>query len=279
MTIKTVLAPVFGDANDARVLAWGAAMTRGFDAVLDGLFVRPSAESASDFLGPAFSTYGLEGVLDVLDKAGEAARDAAREAYEAATAALPADAAGVFRDRLGEPRACLAEEARLADLIVAAAPRGGADDPRWERFEALVLGGTRPVLSAPDAAELAEAFKTIVVAWDGGPEAARAAAAAAPFLTRAKSVTVLHVGDEAEDLEPLAAFARWLDRHGVESAGRTCPAKGRGEGVAILEEADALKPDLVVMGAFGHSRWPLRQLRGATSHAAKHALWPVLFTH
>lgn len=279
MTYRSILAPLAGDADDAELLAWSAALSQGFEARLDALFVRRSAESASDFLGAAFSTYGLDDVLDTLDRAAEEARDRARDAYEALTANLPSACAGEFRDRVGEPREILAGEARLADLIVAASPREGGNDRRSDQFEALVLGGARPVFAIPVGVAPSADFTHVAVAWDGGLEAARAVAAALPVLKMAKTVTVIRIGDEAEDLEPVADLARWLDGHGVEAAGRACPRAGRALGPAIVEEASALTPDLLVIGAYGHSRWPLKQLRGATSYVARHAPWPVLFTH
>ncbi len=280
MTFRTLLAPLSGTHDDVGVLAWAVALADRFDARLDALFVRRSAGSAPDFLGDAFSTYGVEDLLNQLAAAAETARDQAQDAFAAATAKLAEKRVGDFRDRVGHPRDVIGRECRLADLVVVAAPGAGPREPRWDAFESAVLGGVRPVLSVPDSVSAdAVGLENVLVAWDGGVEAARAVNASLPFLTRAKNITVLRVGENSEDLEPVADLARYLDAHGVEANGRTAKASSGSAAQAILDQAAETGADLLVMGAFGHSLWPAPFRGGITARIAKQAAVPLLLTH
>ncbi len=133
-------------------------------------------------------------------------------------------------------------------------------------FEAALLNSGRPVLGVPRRASACEKFARVMVAWDGGREAARAVGDAMPLLERADLVEIVTIGvdkNPADEELPGCHIAGHLARHGVNCEfrrldGRDKPAK------LLLGRAGELGADLLVMGAYRHSRWRQAVLGGAT---------------
>ena len=116
----------------------------------------------------------------------------------------------------------------------------------------------RPVLLLPEGTswELSTSFDTIVVAWDHSRPATRAVADALPLLQAAKRVHVVTVVDEKRLVKPRSGveLSKHLARHGVEVAFEEVHAKGRRIGDTFEAYCVERKADLLVMGAYGHSR-------------------------
>jgi nucleotide-binding universal stress UspA family protein len=120
--------------------------------------------------------------------------------------------------------------------------------------------------------------KRPVIAWNGSVEAARAVSAALPLLHNAAKVTVLMFANQGGSSEPGADIAQYLVRHGIEVEVKVCPPASDA-GHAILSEAAKLQADLLVMGAYGHSRFREMVLGGATRTILSELPLPVLMTH
>jgi len=174
----------------------------------------------------------------------------------------------------------VADRARTHDLCVAAvtaAPGGTAT------AEAAIFGSGRPVLvfdaarSRLDGGVLNEA----VVAWDGSRGAARALADAVPALRLARAVRVLTVvGEKPSAKAGLGRdVVRHLGLHGVVAELDEVEANGRSIGAALDDYLGRRTPDLMVMGAFGHSRTREFILGGATMHMLRTAPVPLLMSH
>jgi nucleotide-binding universal stress UspA family protein len=115
-----------------------------------------------------------------------------------------------------------------------------------------------------------------MLGWNGRREAKRALIDALPFLKAADSVWVLTVGD-AEEVR-LDRVLRMLGRHDIAAKEVVLEDKGQEPGALLLEQAQANDVDLLVMGAYGHSRLREMILGGATRHVLHNATLPVLFS-
>jgi len=170
----------------------------------------------------------------------------------------------------------LQEHGPLADLIITALPENGQS----MALEAATFCTGRPVLAIPLVGHVSIAQTApIAVAWKRGPEAARALAAALPFLSVCSGkISVLGVGepDEPKNLTPVVDY---LAMHGIKAQGRTIPDRAGGTGAILLEEAGRHGAGLLVMGAYSHGRWRELVLGGVTRHVLKYARLPVLFSH
>jgi nucleotide-binding universal stress UspA family protein len=150
--------------------------------------------------------------------------------------------------------AYLIQQARAADLIVVGR-HGTADGDPGEMDVMpgpLLMEAGRPVLVVPPGIEHLSADR-IVVAWKDTPEARRAVSAALPFLRQADHVHVVTVGPEAR-LQGAEDVAAHLMRHDVNASTRLLFGGPPDEADEVLRFARREYADLLVMGAYGHSR-------------------------
>ncbi|WP_336489540.1 universal stress protein [Methylobacterium nigriterrae] len=180
-----------------------------------------------------------------------------REIFEQARALFERSAGDGTRTEwqaaLAGPVTHLVEQARAADLVVVGR-RGPEDEdtgPLGVPPGPVLMEAGRPVLVAPPRLVHMKGTR-IVVAWKDGPEARRAVTAALPFLRDADEVFVATVGADARH-EGAEAVTGHLARHGAHATTHLLRAVGS-EGREILDFAMREDADLIVMGAFGHSR-------------------------
>jgi nucleotide-binding universal stress UspA family protein len=151
------------------------------------------------------------------------------------------------------PEFYVASEARAADLLIVG--RQARDVARSLDAGGVILRAGRPVLVVPPNVNALSAMR-IVVAWKNTREARRALRDALPFLERAETVTIAEVSDAASEtaLPQAGDVARYLARHKVQ-VGPTIAAHPKGS-VAdeLIRIATAERADLIVAGAYGHSR-------------------------
>jgi nucleotide-binding universal stress UspA family protein len=176
--------------------------------------------------------------------------------------------------------------ARCADLVVA-----GQDDPNDpESFiadhfpETLVMAAGRPVLFIPYVGVFPTLGENVVVAWNGSREATRAVHDALPFLQRAKKTTIVTLNGPKDEPRgspiPGADIALVLARHSVKA--EVAELDGIDDvplGDMLLSRVSQLGADLVVMGAYGHSRWRELVMGGATRSMLQSMTVPVLMSY
>ena len=146
-------------------------------------------------------------------------------------------------------------------------------------IEAALFTTGRPVLISPEkiSAKLGE---TILVAWNRSAQSARAFhAAKALFLERAQRIRLLSVTTGAKDGPPVAEIADNLAWHGIDAEVREFSPDNRSVGDVLLAQASAMGADLIVMGAFSHSRLRNLFLGGVTAHVLDNTELPVLMAH
>ncbi|ACS41525.1 universal stress protein [Methylorubrum extorquens] len=258
-----------GDASPDRVRL-AAGLARRFDATLTGA-------AAHKVPAPIL-------VRDVYDANEQEERNKAkvREILEEARALFERSAGERIRTEwlaaLAGPATHLVEQARAADLVVVSR-RGPEDEDTGQlgvRPGPVLMEAGRPVLIAPP--QLVQLKGTrIVVAWKDRPEARRAVTAALPFLRDADQVFVATVGDDAGH-EGAEAVTGHLVRHGAHATTHLMRAV-RQESDDILEFAQHQDADLVVMGAYGHSRLREWIFGGVTRDALERSPVCCLMSH
>jgi len=177
----------------------------------------------------------------------------------------------------------LCMQARYADLVVLG--QAAADDDNEGSLlpdlpDYVLLNCGRPVLLVPRTGRFPTIGKRVMVAWNGSVEAAKAVTAALPLLRGAEQVTLAVLGNSADTLgeSPGADIALYLARHGVNVEVLRRP-EAADPGKAILSLAADFNVDLLVMGAYGHSRFREMMLGGATRTILATATLPVLMAH
>jgi nucleotide-binding universal stress UspA family protein len=168
-------------------------------------------------------------------------------------------------------------------LMSQADPASPQAKQEQDMVEQVVLFSPRPTLVLPRTARLAPLGQRILLAWDDSREAARAAADALPLLCHASVVLVVQWNEPgnaiSQKTQPkLEAFQRWLMWHGVPAEVRVETTATDVAG-AIRARAMDEQVDLIVMGAYGHSRWAERVMGGATRGLLHSMTTPVLMSH
>jgi nucleotide-binding universal stress UspA family protein len=143
----------------------------------------------------------------------------------------------------------------------------------------LVLTAGRPVLVVPYAGKFAKIGTRVLIAWNASREAVRAVNDAMPILQRAKKVIVLSVNPTKKDHIPGADIAAHIARHGCKVEATHTVAKDIEVGDALLGAITDYGADLLVMGAWGHSRMRELVLGGATRELMGQMTVPVLLSH
>ena len=175
----------------------------------------------------------------------------------------------------------LASQAGGADLILVAARSDGPANPaRQIDVGDLVMQAGRPVLLVVPA-PVPVRMDRVLVAWKNTIEARRATAGALPLLKRAKAVSLVEITNE-DDLEAarcrLTEVAAWLARHGV-TAEIHAIRRSDGDADGLATAADDMDADVVVAGAYGHSRIKEWALGGVTRTLLRRGVRPSLISH
>lgn len=272
-TIVTAQKEIEGFLNDALALA------RRCEAHLDVLCL------GLDRTQPGFYYAGANAMVfqDNLAQAQELASELEEQAGAAlAGADTPWSVTGLTAQMVAL-NGLVAHRTRFSDLVVLPRPYGEEHGHECEAIvEAALFDGQTPVLILPDSHDLPERFDSVVVAWNESAEALRATRAAMPFLQSADSVTITIIdppqhGPERSD--PGGALSQMLSRHGVRAdvsvLARTLP---RVSDILNRQVRDK-DAQLVVMGAYGHSRFRESIMGGATRHMLEVAEVPVLMAH
>jgi nucleotide-binding universal stress UspA family protein len=189
-----------------------------------------------------------------------------------------------WRESRTDALGVVALHARYADLVVI-----GQQNSQWpsgvhKDFErSMPAAAGRPVLVVPYAFERRPVGRQVMVAWNASREAARAVNDALPFLKRASQVHVIAFdpakGHAAHGEEPGADVALYLARHGVKVTVSRYGSAGVDIGSQLLSRAFDLSVDLIVMGAWGHSRLREFMLGGVTRTLFESMTVPVLMSH
>lgn len=194
-----------------------------------------------------------------------------------------AGAAGEWLVAQGEPVEAICHAARWCDLVVAERPQLNADAPvGWGIVSRTVFGAGVPVVVVPETAKPAGVGECVLVAWNHSREAARAIHGALPLLRRAERVLVLDGAEQTSLVGarhlPALDLPAYFERHGVNAEFRKFNATNN-YGAGILDAARAARSDLIVMGAWGHSRIAELVLGGATRHLFQHSDVPLFVAH
>lgn len=268
------------DGLDASVTAAATLAIRN-DAHLDALAL------GIDRTQVGYSYVGSGAVI--IAAAMDRAEEDARATEKGLNAALAAQSPGLRSSvetaicQLGALTDVVASRARYADLVVLPRPYGRGTGVEAEAVvEAALFNGMAPVLIVPDKGMAATDPRRIVLAWNQSREALVATRRAMPFLKRADSVSIVVIDPPAHGAErsdPGGLLCQFLVRHGVRAEvtvlAKTMPRVSD----VLARHLRDVDSDLLVMGAYGHSRLREAILGGATRDMLEATEVPVLLAH
>jgi nucleotide-binding universal stress UspA family protein len=273
MSYKSILVQSHGtDAFDAR-LRLAVNLAGSFDAGIIGV-------AAETFLIPV-----TPGVAYVDGALYQLMQDDLRDRLKAADARFR-KTVGAVKGGLSSftevdyPERAMVLHACGADLVIAGRPVGEQAFAVAKPSDVIMQAG-RPVLLAPEGRDTLGA-KRVVLAWKDTREARRAVADALPFLKRSDMVSIVGVSEGPEplsDQKGLKEIAAYLERHGIACATETADGSKTSVARCLHDAAERHGADLIVAGAYGHSRIREWAFGGVTRDLIDASAKFVLFSH
>lgn len=275
MPFKTILVQMDAEKRGERALSVALQLAQSHDAHLIGVGVKVPvfipAYAAAQVPPEAFETFAKEQETAIAD---------AKAKFDKTVNAADWSDRSAWRLAEGDIIDAMASAARLADLAVISQFQPGVDVAINEPLaDSLVIEAGRPILIVPYIGARETVGERILVAWNNSRESARAVADAMPLLKAAKKVTVLSAADEDLEDVPGADVARYLAEHGVNAETTRAKSSDSEVGSLLLNVAADDGHDLLVMGAYGHSRLREMILGGASRYIIQHMTIPVLMSH
>ncbi len=287
MPLKDMLVHLDGGRDDNRRLEAAVNLAKEHGSFLTGLYVAPEVHGRSysgQLLQGASAAMSAtvakaEKALQTLADAAERISDEARANFE--QTATKAGISHAWHDIEGNLYDALSVHGRFCDVAVVG--QGGEAKKRFGETatEHLLLSVGHPIMLIPRTGHFPIIGKRILIAWDRSPLAARAVHNARPFLRSADEVKVLAINLESEvhGGVPGSGICEHLSHHGIKANPEHIDVRNRDLSDVLLSKATEMDADLIIMGAYGHSRLRERILGGVTHNILHHTAVPVLMSH
>jgi nucleotide-binding universal stress UspA family protein len=279
MAFKTVMTVATDNAFAGSLIDHAEIVTEAFDAHLDVLCLGVDRTQTGYYYAGA-NAMVLQETLERATDDAKALEEAVREKMAKSQVRWSVEH-GV--SQLADIGRHVAARARFTDLVVLPKPYGSNHGVELEPvIEGAMFEGQTPVLVVPDDVTPASAPKRIVIGWNESNEALRAVRAALPLLIEADVVHIVVIdppqhGPNRSD--PGGLLSQYLARHGVkveiDVLSKTMPRVSD----ILLRHVTDVNGDLIVMGAYGHSRFREAILGGATRNMLEMANVPVFMAH
>jgi nucleotide-binding universal stress UspA family protein len=279
MSFRSITAFIHNADTDAKALGSAAAIAQARDAHLTAICLGLDRTNPGAYYAGASAIALQETMVRAQEEA--AANEKAAEAALGVWS-IPFETQNIVA-QIGALGPVVAERAQMSDLIVLPQPYGA--DRRVEDVviaEAALFRTRVPVLVLPDGDPADVAPGNVVIAWNESPQALAAVRGAMPFLKAAENVDIAIIDPPvhgADRSDPGGALAAMLSRHGVR-ANVTVLAKTMSRVSDVIgRHLEDKSADMLVMGAYGHSRFVEAVLGGATRNLLEDAKVPVLMAH
>ena len=278
MTLQ-ILVPLhtYPDGNSVNIAAHVAAVARHLKADVHGLIMNATFPPATSLMGNMI--INVDSMVREVTAKCHARGAALVQAMEAALDPIAVKFRSTQLDcAMGTIGGAAETIARYHDLIVTGL---SVNDVTMEATaETAVFGSGRPTLLVPQDARPSQ-FQHVMIAWDGSRVATRAVADAHDFLRLAKTVTIAVVTDEKTlpESNPALRLSEYLDLHGISTTVALVQANRRPIAGTLQDHALEIGADMMVMGAFGHSRMRDFVMGGATTGILRDLKLPVLLSY
>lgn len=278
MSYRDIVVHLTLDPRNAVRIQLAIGLARRFGARVSGLYTVPPP-NVPYYMGEYIPTELIQKQMDEAQKASVTAH---------AEFMRICGEAGIEHRWLSSelaPVEALLMRVRASDIAVVGQPDPNPADPASIPYgtdvlpHELALQAGRPVLAVPHDGTVAEIGRRILVAWNGKREATRALHDAMPLLRSAETVHLLTVGPERRGRTQMVEITEHLLRHGLRLETAVIDPAGQKVGAALMAEAQARHADLVVMGAFGHSRLREMVFGGVTETILSGMSLPVLLSN
>lgn len=289
MQIKRILLPLIHRGLHEGVLRTAIVAARRFEAHLEVLYVRMRPRDVLPYDMSGASRRMVRSVLEAAEHEAESEADKVRERFEDICArwnmavveegqSAPAKTPWArWREEAGRESEMVAERGRVADLIVLGGPVSVSPPPA--SVDAALRETGRPVFLVPREPPRVVATH-VAVGWNGTLEAARAVGFALPTPLRSAEKVTIYTTKKRMDIRPNGDdLVDYLVAHGIEASVHLLDVRERSVGKAMMEDARSQGVDLLLIGAYSHTRVRDMVFGGVTQHVLATAEIPALLAH
>ncbi len=288
MTISAILVPVTGQRQGPTAIEAAFFLAGQFDSHISGLHVLPDPGAAVPYVSEGMSGDMIQQICDATEKEGlarskraEALFEEIRKSHDVALSERAAGQTGItasWKVLQGQEDLVIAAQSRNTDLTVISQPGGALGDEYVTVVEGVLFQSGRPALVIPPAKHT-DFGNTVAITWNGSAQASRAVASAMPFLKRARKIVVMQAGGSHENIPSADEVVTYLGWHGITAESLVFTIEREKIAPTLLKKAMEVEADLMVMGAFTHSRWRELILGGVTHYMLNNAEIPILMSH
>jgi nucleotide-binding universal stress UspA family protein len=275
VTTSEFLVPLQGGPSDAALLHATLKLAHAMNAQVTSVYGQ--IDPIEMLAWPSEGAFAM-GSSSLLESA-RSGNDEAWAAQQARVLEIAKNEPGLTIERLvGHPDIQIAKRGTLCDMAIFSCESARGKTGVSTVFTALLMDAYAPVLVM--RGDHAPKFDTVAIAWDGGLEASRAAKAALMFLRAAEQVIIIQavaaLDEFDQKLTDPSRLQDWMTRHDIKASVHTTTAS-HDAAADILEACAALGVDLLVSGAYGHSRAREFIFGGVTRTLIKTTTSPSLF--
>ncbi|TQF83454.1 universal stress protein [Elioraea sp. Yellowstone] len=283
MAYRKLLLPVIGTEAGEAALATAFLAARIWKAHVHGLHVRIDPRDVAPLAGEGLSGAMIEEMMSATERESAERAKGVQALFsryveehgipivtDPAAAFTAGSVTASFGSVVGREEDVVAQQARLSDVVVLAHPEAGDDVSTSDALHAVLFDSGRPVMVAPRSAP-GQLGRRVCIGWNGTAESAAAVAGGLPWIERAESVTVLHAEEYQRRGPDVTGLVDYLAWHGVKAQTRQFKPVSNSVGAGLLAAAKEAEADLLIMGAYSHSRLRQLILGGVTRHVLEHA--------
>ncbi len=283
MPYRKLLLPVIGTEAGEAALTTAFMAARIWKAHVHGLHVRIDPRDVAPLAGEGLSGAMIEEMMSATERESAERAQGVQALFSRyveehgipiVTDPAAAFSAGAvtasFGSVVGREEDVVAQQARLSDFVVLAHPEAGDDVSTSDALHAVLFDSGRPVMVAARTAP-AQLGRRVCIGWNGTAESAAAVAGGLPWIERAEAVAVLHAEEYQRRGPDVTGLIDYLAWHGVKAETKQFKPAGNSVGAGMLAAAKEFEADLLIMGAYSHSRLRQLILGGVTRHVLEHA--------
>lgn len=288
MAVKNVLVLVDDDTPDSNcALDAGFGLAQRFTAHVTCLHVNSDPLASLPFVTEGMSPMAVEGLVDSIRQRDQERTERAQLAFDrmverfgfARESIGSRDIASAsWIEEAGLESVIVSEQGRLSDVVVLSHSIEDKTDRARDVLDAALFDSGAPVLLIPTV-EHATPGRRIGICWNKGTLAARAVRNAMPFLKQADEVVIFQIETGAKSGPSAEDLADFLARHDVVAGARRLIPDRLSVAERLLTEAAKSNLDMLVMGAYSHSRLAQMVLGGVTHDILSRTELPVLMSH
>ncbi len=287
MAMRTVLVSANGASGSKALLDSAFRLAKDMDAHLNVLHVKADPRETIPLLGEGMSVSMIDDMTRLAEEESDNRAKRARAHFDAcvsetsAIQSLEPASAGFsvsWVEASGREDDVVAQFGRVSDLIVVSRPDAEVEAGHTLVLNAALFETGRPVLVAPPGG-MGEIGRKVVVSWNGSAQSARAVSSALSFLKNADEVTVFTIEGPRTIGQSSTGILEYMAYHGIKCSAHTLAKTGTSVGEDLLKEARSVGADMIVMGAYTHSRMRQLILGGVTSHVLDNSPLPLFMAH